>query len=301
MKKLILVVAVILMLVVASAGLFACGGVQPLQGTAWANQEIFTYRMEIDGVERGTLTTTLNRIRATQNTRINGFENYFNVNGALVQYVVYQDGYRALFMQSIITETVPFRVIASYTYKNTYLQYGKGVSAIGYVYGNRFNFNQIGGESNSVSANAVCNSMLYLLMRAYEEMNTGHSISAQVLDTLSGELETLSIVSNGSVELETAVDFAVTDWYLQTNSANIFTRTNQAQRNRNLVVTNAVRVRINKTTPPTGLGITVYYTLNTTANRLQGSFLTPNNVSVNVPIRIVEDNTVFTLTSAEVN
>jgi hypothetical protein len=295
MKKIILVLAIVLTIGVLGFLMFACGGYTPLSGTAWADTESFTYQMSGEGVE-GTLVKTLTRIEANQNTRIREIDRDFNIRGA----VLTREVNAVINGQTVhqFSETIMhnFRSIASYEERTVD---NVTVFATAWADGNRYYYSQNGGAAQWVSGAFADNAILYYMLRVYSAINTGHSITARVFSPITGEAQTLSLVSQGRVALEKRLD--VIDSSPSDNPLN-----NNKQGEDAEVVprsfTSAIRVRINKTTPPIGTGIEVFYSTNEAHNRWQGSFVSPHppNISEHVPLIIIENDIVYTLIEGKV-
>lgn len=255
--------------------LSGCSKDVPIPGVAWADTETLTYNIEDGSTSIGTLTVVSQRLKSGEYKieKMDG-KTFKLSSGARITKVAKDiNGKEIMYSESLLNG---FTSLASYKYVDySGTKYEHKV----YHEGKYFYYSKDGGDYKKLKAKSsyADNELLYNIIRCYE-LDKGYSSTLSVLSPASDSLESIAI----TVTTDSAKTFEIN--YIDNNG--------EAKKKS----ANCATAILSKTDAPSGMTITVWYATNF---QLSGAVSVPNNTSIFIPVKIIENNLTYTLTQAE--
>lgn len=276
MKKSVLAVILMAVFLTSIVLLGGCTQTAPVPGIAWARSETLTYEIKNGEETIGTLTVTSERLEAGEYKveRLRSEPFSMSAGTRVTKTAVDTDGKEILYSQSLLNG---FTSLASY--KKVEFQ-DKAYEQKVYHEGKHFYYSQNGEEFRRIKAKSgyADNELLYNIIRCYD-IGAGYSASYDVLLPQSGSLEKVAV----SVSTSTTANFDLS--YTDRNG----TPATKA--------VNCLTAVFGKSDTPSGKPITVWYSPQDF--QLLGSISTPNNKSLYLPVKIIENDLTYILTNAQ--
>ncbi|MCL2630105.1 MAG: hypothetical protein FWD49_01110 [Firmicutes bacterium] len=280
MKKALLIVLILVIALGASFMFTGCSS-SPLPGTAWADYERLTYEMRENkegGEILGYLVTEIETLPMGEHTLEGHGDRKFKIEsnalrGMRYTQTVYKDEAQTIRVTRTVSIMRNFQSLASYS--ESYNSEGEVTStATARLSGKNYLYKQQGGKEQSVKAgNALDNSLLYVILRVYDEIESAHTINTTLINPLNGQTASVRIASHG-----------------RTSQTFTFGEEGSAKTMR------VIKATITRTSAPIGTSMEVWYSEKSFS--IEGSSAENNNNSFYLPLKMIEEKVEYVLVSA---
>lgn len=276
MKKLIIATLILSLMLAGSAMLLSgCSKEVPIPGVAWAATETLTYSIKDADTQVGTLTVVSQRLSAGEYKidRLDGKTFKLSSGARITKVAKDADGNEIMYSESLLNG---FTSLASYKYVD---YNGTKYEHKVYHEGKYFYYSKDGDSYKKLKAKSAYadNELLYNIIRCYE-LDKGYNSTLSVLSPASGSLEKIAITVVADKQETFEINYINNNGEAKKKSAG------------------CVTAILSKTDAPSGMTITVLYA---TDFQLSGAVSVPNNTSIFIPVKIIENNLTYTLTQAE--